>query len=189
MKNRNCRKLAFSLLAFLVIGVVSSQKVGDSGPGGGIIFYAKQDYSDGWKYLEAAPSDLDASKSWHNRDPVTGETTAFFITIYKTMDGIGRGQQNTKLIIESLGGGNYAALACSRLSMNSYSDWFLPSKDELNCLYAALKLNGIGGLKDSRYWSSSETSFKDAWSQYFYNGLQSVTGKNALGCIRPIRMF
>ena len=189
MKSGNFRKLGFSLLAFMLIGNVSGQKVGDAGPAGGIIFYAKQDYSDGWKYLEAAPSDLDASISWHNRDPITGETTALFITVYSTSDFVGSGEANTKSIIEKLGGGNYAALACSRFALNGYSDWFLPSKDELSRLYATLKLSGIGDLKDSRYWSSSEASFKDAWSQYFYNGLQVVTGKNALGRVRPIRRF
>jgi len=30
-------------------------QVGDIGPAGGIIFYVKEDNSDGWRYMEAAP--------------------------------------------------------------------------------------------------------------------------------------
>lgn len=40
------------------IRLVSTANVGDIGPAGGKVFYDKGEYSDGWRFLEAAPADL-----------------------------------------------------------------------------------------------------------------------------------
>lgn len=55
--------LAFILVvcfAFLLVACKPEpeSKVGTVGPAGGIIFYDKGEYSNGWRYLEAAPADL-----------------------------------------------------------------------------------------------------------------------------------
>jgi len=39
-------------------------KIGDTGPAGGIVFYDKTSYSDGWRYLEAAPASNEIKASW-----------------------------------------------------------------------------------------------------------------------------
>ena len=39
-------------------------QIGDSGPGGGTIFYKKSAYSDGWRYLEAAPFETEVEDIW-----------------------------------------------------------------------------------------------------------------------------
>jgi hypothetical protein len=44
--------------------VNDSLKVGDRGPGGGYIFYDKESYSDGWRYLEAAPERTEFVSNW-----------------------------------------------------------------------------------------------------------------------------
>jgi TolB-like protein len=38
--------------------------VGGPGPGGGVIFYDKESYSDGWCYLEAAPASAEFKTDW-----------------------------------------------------------------------------------------------------------------------------
>jgi len=79
---------------------------------------------------------------------------------------------------------NSAKKACEELILNGYSDWHLPSKDELNALYINLKKLGGGGFSDyGLYWSSTEDKNNDepcdnhvncnnAWEQAFSNGEQ-----------------
>ena len=109
--------------------------VGSEGLAGGIVFYDKGSYSDGWRYLEAAPSDQSTGIQWSN-----GE----YIDI-KTNTAVGTGKANTDAIIAAQGDGNYAAALCKNLTINGFSDWFLPSKDELDLMYTNLKKAGLGG--------------------------------------------
>ena len=48
----------FILLVMCVSLYADEYAIGDEGPAGGIIFYDKGEFSDGWRYLEAAPADL-----------------------------------------------------------------------------------------------------------------------------------
>ena len=59
-----------------------------------------------------------------------------------------------------------AAGLCEAYAGGGYSDWFLPSKDELAQLYAQRDAGQWGGFEDG-YWSSSEYNAFYAWSQYF----------------------
>jgi hypothetical protein len=85
---------------------------------------------------------------------------------------------------------------CSNLTIAGYSDWYLPSKDELNKMYLnigqgnALGLGNIGGFIESHYWSSTKYSDQyTAWSQYFNGGLQSNSSRSGLNYVRAIRSF
>ena len=71
----------------------------------------------------------------------------------------------------------------------TYSDWFLPSTDELNAMCVNLKGNGLGGFSLDFYWSSSERGAHGAWSQDFYNGAQDYYGKNNEWYVRAVRAF
>ena len=68
---------------------------------------------------------------------------------------------------------NSAKTACEELILNGYSDWHLPSKEELNSVYVNLKQIGVGGFADDGYWSSAEDNNNGAWKQYFNNGRQN----------------
>lgn len=69
------------------------------------------------------------------------------------------------------------------------TEWFLPSKDELNEMYVNLHVEGVGGFTDYYYWSSSENSSDDAWGQFFTNGDQYYDDKNDAVYVRPVRAF
>lgn len=119
---------------------------------------------------------------------------------------IGAGESNTNAIVTSQGAGNYAASVCDTYSVTlgavTYSDWYLPSKDELNLLWQNLAdydgngenlglsdPNNLGGFQDSFYWSSSETNNSESEKQDFYNGSQFFDLKNTFGYVRAVRAF
>ena len=158
-------------------------RVGDIGPAGGYIFYDKGSYSDGWRYLEAAPNDLSEAYYYGGYGTEIGNTS----------EAVGTGKSNTETIIKKLGNETCAAKACSDYIYNGYDDWFLPSKDELNLMYTNLKKKGIGNFADRGvYWSSSEYDRYFAWAQYFYDGELLGYGLNryyGVYDVRPVRMF
>ena len=80
-----------------------------------------------------------------------------------------------------------AARLCGDLVQGGYSDWYLPSKDELNLLY--LNRTAIGGFADNDYWSSTEFDGNTAWSQSFVDGFQANYDKNYTLYVRAIRAF
>ncbi len=81
-----------------------------------------------------------------------------------------------------------AKKACEDLVENGYSDWYLPSKGELNVLY--LSKSAIGGFADGYYWSSTKDSDAyNPWSQIFSNGFQDGGVKYGNGLVRPVRVF
>ncbi len=154
----------------------------DIGPAGGYIFYDKGIYSSGWRYLEAAPVSTEALKKWGSYETLIGGTGA----------EIGTGQSNTTKIVTWLNSHSEtdrAAQFCDDLVYGGYSDWFLPSKDELNQMYVNLHKHGVGGFDEGSYWSSSEYSATFAWENYFYYGLQNSHFKLSTFRVRAVRAF
>jgi prepilin-type N-terminal cleavage/methylation domain-containing protein len=106
---------------------------------------------------------------------------------------IGTGNQNTIDITTDCVTAGIAAKLCNDLSLNNYSDWYLPSKDELNKLY--IKRVAIGSfLNDGNsYWSSSESQIfttTGVLTQSFGSGGQDVGDKNvATRHVRCTRTF
>lgn len=86
---------------------------------------------------------------------------------------------------------NSAKTACDELILNGYSDWHLPSKEELNSVYVNLKQVEVGGFSDKYFWSSTEVSNNYAWIQSFYDGGQTNNSKDSRGDIRvrAVRAF
>jgi len=159
----------------------------DTGPAGGVIFYDKGNYSDGWQYLEAAP----ASTEWTER--TWGSNGTF---IGGTKEDIGTGKSNTTIIVAWLnrqGEAGKAAQVCDALVVENngvkYSDWFLPSKVELNLMYENLCRENVGSFADYYYWSSSEGDAESAWLQNFDNSLQYDYDKYSNVRVRAVRAF
>jgi hypothetical protein len=165
-------------------GAATVCKVGDIGPGGGIVFYdaGKEEY---WgRYLEMAPQSCEGVRyAWRpagNNNTVykpQGDKTAAELRVLAK--GIGMGKVNTRIITLALGAGKYAAKYAEDLVCGGRDDWFLPSKDELDTAYNRLAQNRvgskdtpIGGFNKGYYWTSTDYNDKTAWSQYFMDGQQ-----------------
>ncbi|MBU0487073.1 MAG: DUF1566 domain-containing protein [Bacteroidetes bacterium] len=144
---------------------------------GGLIFYLNTTTGNG---MVSAPGDQSTGAEWG----CDGTTIS-------GADGtaIGSGNQNTIDIEAGCATAGIAARICSDYNDGTYSDWFLPSKDELNAMYTNLQLKGFGGFSTTIYWSSSEGGANGAWVQYFYNGSQNGNSKNNTYHVRCVRLF
>jgi hypothetical protein len=100
---------------------------------------------------------------------------------------IGTGNQNTIDIMAGCATAGIAARLCGDLVQGGYSDWYLPSKDELDKL--RLNLASIGGFWPRDYWSSTEGDTNNALQQYFGNGSQTNYFKAYEGRVRAVRSF
>jgi hypothetical protein len=93
---------------------------------------------------------------------------------------------------EKLGGGytwDRAITAARNYQGGGYSDWRLPTKDELNLIYQNLRAKNIGNLGNDWYWSSSEGDINYAWIQRFSDGSQPSSYKNRAYSVRAVRAF
>lgn len=128
--------------------------------------------------LIATAFDLGGSSQWGCSGlPITGADSTT----------LGTGNQNTNDIIAGCSFSLSAARKCGDLVTNGYSDWYLPSKDELNKLY--INRLAIGNFTVSVYWSSSEYDEYNAWSQSFNSSAQVFSDKSSNYTVRPIRSF
>ena len=88
-----------------------------------------------------------------------------------------------------------AKTACDELILNGYSDWHLPTKEELNALYVNLKQLGVGGFAPKYYWSSSEyistgaIGYAIAWRQNLNYGTPDFVNQNDGFQVRAVRAF
>ena len=177
-------------------------------------------------YLEAAPSDQSSGIVWATtvgmcNGPAGNDQNCQLFSIYSQWDepnqadsrtastAIGKGMANTNKIhglITQMGlvsTSSYGAGIAWAYTNNSKTDWFLPSKLELNqlCRYAwnltvdntATTCTGMSGtirtgFSTGLYWSSSEYAGASAWPQDFDNGNQhSFFEKLNLSRVRPVR--
>lgn len=155
---------------------------GQTGPGGGLVFFDKGFVSSGWRYLEAAPSDQSTGIIWGcYGNAITG-----------TLQDVGAGEANTTLIVSGCADTSFAAKLCYNLTLGGQNDWFLPSKGELNLMYVNLHTQSLGGFASYYYWSSSEFAGNEthrAWYQGFANGSQYDYGKSSTYYVRAVRAF
>jgi len=108
---------------------------------------------------------------------------------------MGTGAQNTIDIDTTCTTPGIAADICANFSIWGYTDWFLPSKDELNEMYQNKEtINDVavalgGTVFGTIYWTSSEYDQNISWYQYFTDGGQDSTSKTSTFRVRAIRAF
>ena len=168
-------------LNIITAGALTSDFIGLN-YAGGIIFYMQGDGTG----LVATPPEQYENAFWGCEGTLIGANGT----------AIGTGNQNTLDIIAGCPFIGTAAIKCADLSIGGYTDWFLPSKDELNEMYlkigqgASAPNNNIGGFEFAFYWSSSEIDDEHAWLQSFVTGVQSTGGDKSLDpFFRAIRAF
>jgi hypothetical protein len=157
----------------------TSLSIGDTYQGG-IIFYLNF----GGGGLIAAPSDQsNVGAPWGCEGTLIGTTAS----------GIGDGSQNTVDILSLCTQPLTAASICADLTLGGYSDWFLPSTDELNKMWLkigqASAIGNVGEFVYGIYWSSTEDdSLKGNW-QDFTDGNVDNEEKSIAHYVRAIRAF
>jgi hypothetical protein len=102
--------------------------------------------------------------------------------------GFGTGDTNTAAILAACPTPGIAARLCDNLSVNGYTDWYLPARDELWEMF--LQRTMIGRFTNYLYWSSTEVSSPGAWIVSFDgDGYFGWTNKDAFANVRCIRKF
>ncbi len=163
-------------------------QIGGLGPARGIVFYLSD--SSGLHGLEAAPVDQSSSAQW-----------GCYGTNISIMGGtaIGTGAANTAKIVTDCNQAetSFAAVLANEYVFNGFSDWYLPSLDELNEMLstigpgASAPLTDVGGLSNAHYWSSTGDGYSTARGSSFSNGTvysPSYT-TNTTMFVRAIRSF
>ncbi len=177
-----------SAVATRVVTVnAASLTVGNS-YGGGIVAYIYVSGDPGYVSGEvhgliAAPNDQSTGIQWgcYGAPSVTTSTA------------LGTGAANTAAISTTCGAGTAARL-CDDLVLGGYSDWCLPSRDELEKLYLNQAL--IGGFSTamfSYYWSStgSAETYPSMYTHLisFSDGWYAIGPRNDNNRVRAIRYF
>ena len=167
-------------------------KVGDTGPGGGIIFFVDRynEYT-GFTYLEVAPVGTEVQRTW-----ATGANWTATVSGADSR-ALGGGYQNTLDIVAQAGNvaATCAAAYCADLTSGGQSDWYLPSLAEIKMVYDVVHLGlSVGGFVFATsgltyYWRSTENKATDGWSWDFYYGGASGGPKNQTYYVRPVRRF
>jgi hypothetical protein len=83
--------------------------------------------------------------------------------------------------------GDTASMYCKKLTLVGYSDWRLPTKEELKSLYT--QTNALKNVGANWYWSStsSQSAPERAWGVYFNNGDGYSDLKSTNNYVRCVR--
>jgi hypothetical protein len=167
-------------------------KIGDVGPAGGVIFYDKGSNSGGWRYLEAAPILTEKTST----ELLRFSSHRSYAEI--TDRSLGAGLNNTHIYLDKLRinnvNGNTAPWYCDTLVFNGFSDWYLPSLDEVLMMQTNLKNNRSAGFKTAKYYTSTCYSMNTdspgaAFFVDFSNGQVSLAYMSETWYLRACRRF
>ena len=205
--------------------------VRDIGRGGGIVFYVAptsftstgSECGVNCKYLEAAIANGTIPSTW--TPATTAQWGCYGIDVMTVAQRtasleIGTGRANTKIITDKTCKGTndnqIAASIAKAYNGGGKTDWFLPSRKELDALcnefftgrtgtdYSQDNCMGSGtsnavtsatnvtpgwSFAAGGHWSSSEANAYGAWFQDFNSGGQSNDTKSNTYYVRPVRAF
>jgi hypothetical protein len=181
-----------------VVPVAVAVAVGDFYQGG-VVFYLLTAEDTGYDANEihgliAAVADQSSSEGVNWDDDSTPRYTAIGTAI-------GAGASNTNAIIVAQGGiaKSYAAGLARVYRGGEYTDWFLPSKDELNEMHlkkddinTTAAANGGSDFLNVEYWSSTQVWVFDAnyaRTHDFLGGSPKIRSKNSDHRVRAVRAF
>ena len=155
--------------------------VGETGPGGGKVFYDAGSVQSWGRYLEAAPASA-TSTTWCNNT-----STALTGTFSRA---IGSGAMNTYLMLDGCTSG--AAYNATGYSNNGYSDWYLPSILDLGQMCtnrATLGMTSAGTFKSSSQDTLNAGIHAETWNFPSVLGTcgNDNWGKSLTQGVRPIR--
>jgi len=115
--------------------------IGDIGPGGGIVFYS-DGHGGGMEVLIT---------NWH------GIWVGYNTSVPATGTYFGAGQLNTNVILNYTTNSD-AGQMCDSCTAGGYTDWFLPSYEELSKIQQELSDNSAYNLPNEVCWTSSASS-------------------------------
>jgi len=168
--------------------------VGDA-YGGGIIAYIYQNGDPGYSSINtpvliSATSDqtLGGRVNWSNSTNLSTEVNLSGANYEK----LGAGSANTDAIISLYTNtGTYAAKTARDYRGGAYTDWYLPSRDELNKLYINRVVIGSFNTDNSHpvsvYWASTEANSSVANGQNFGTGSYLPDSKAWTFQVRAVR--
>jgi hypothetical protein len=181
-------------------------RVGQTGPGGGTVFYVNKSRPVGSQYFEVA------CHGWQNQcngsaDPLV-EWNCYNVRLDTDWYSIGTGERNTSKILEGCNGELIAARLADEYTNSGQSDWFLPSREELNalCLWAFNDTTNticnndgvdnrtmVQNFYSGWYLSSSTAPAANpyySWAQRFTDGQRGNSWiRYNPAYVRPIRSF
>ena len=190
------KSILMLMILFGAAAFAKEYKIGDTGPGGGIVFYVDKSgftVDDGMgtqetcHYMEVSTEDL-GQTTW------TPSPAVFLEDLDETY-AVGSGKANTFLIAyaglcpEEVTVENCAAYACFEYKTKTTKpgDWFLPSSDELKLIFKNLSLEQLNVSSKDFYWSSSEESDGSAWARK--NKTSTVDAKAKRFNVRAVHAF
>ena len=153
---------------------------------GGKVAYIFVDGDPG--YVEGETHGLIAANTDQSSGIIWAIVAYQFTNVTGTLDILGSGSANTdKIVAQNGAGSTYAAGLAREYTDGIYTDWYLPSRDELDKLY--LNRVEVGGFAGANFWSSSEASGQTVWVRSFLDGDPDVLLKSDVYSVRAIRTF
>jgi hypothetical protein len=144
--------------------------VGDTGPGGGIVFFIENGGTTG---LEAMTTDQTGTLTYGSKMEHNSASTT-------------DGAANTAAILAAEPSAP-AAKACNDLTSGGKSDWYLPAEDQLVTLIS--EWTTVGLLEHTYYWSSTQHATNYDYARRRQISGEANTQKPTGSKVRAIRSF